>query len=101
MLRRYWADTSGNYAMITGLLMAPLFASLAVAVDYSELVRQRSVMLSALDATGLATAKRYEEGATKAELETYAKKYFETNLNGLDYSTLTLVLPTAPKAAAS
>jgi hypothetical protein len=97
MLRRYWADTSGNYAMITGLLMAPLFASLAIAVDYSELVRQRSVMLSALDATGLATAKRYEEGATKAELEEYANKYFATNLNGLDYTKLTLILPDSPE----
>jgi Flp pilus assembly protein TadG len=97
MLRRFWADTSGNYAMITGLLMAPLFASIALAVDYSELVRQRAVMLSALDATGLAAAKRYEEGASPADLEVYANKYFATNLNGLDYSKLTLILPDSPE----
>ena len=93
MLRRFWADNNGNYMMLTALAMAPLVGSVALAVDYSELVRQRAVMLSALDATGLATARRYEQGASRETLQTYAEQYFLANLNGLDFTKLTLTLP--------
>jgi Flp pilus assembly protein TadG len=95
MLRKFWADRRGNYAMMTVIAMLPLMGGLAVAIDYSEMSRERSQALNALDAAGIATATRYLAGGTEAQLETYASDFFKANANGLDPSkvTLTLTLP--------
>ena len=36
--------------------------------------------MNALDAAGIATARRIAEGATEAQLLTYAEDFFEANL---------------------
>ena len=92
MLRKFWHDRRGNYAMMTVIAMLPLMGGLAVAIDYSEMSRERSLTLNALDAAGIATAARYLEGGTDAQLLAYANDFFTANANGLDMSKITLSL---------
>src|SRR5690606_14561883 len=73
----------------------PIMGGLAVAVDYAEMSRQRQMTLNALDAAGIATARRIVEGATDTQLKQYAKDFFLANLNGMDpaMTTLHVTLP--------
>src|SRR5690349_20107529 len=95
MLRKFLADRRGNYAMITGLMMAPLMGAIAVGVDYAEMNRQYQYTQNALDAAAVATAHRYLEGADTATLNNYAASFFEANLGPVnaDNTTLNLTLP--------
>jgi len=95
MFRRFLRDTRGNYLMITALVMPVLFGSLAIGVDYADMSRQRQSMLNALDAAGMATSRRLLEGGSDTVVKTYAKNFFESNLNGVNPKdiTLTVTLP--------
>jgi Flp pilus assembly protein TadG len=95
MFRRFWNDISGNYLMLTAIAMVPIMGALAIGVDYTELSRQRAITKSALDAAGIATARRIAEGADEAAVKTYAKDFFEANLGAVDPSNtaLTVILP--------
>jgi hypothetical protein len=73
ILLRFLKDVGGNYAMMTAVLMVPLLGALALGVDYTEMSRQRQVTLHALDAAGIATARRILEGASDAEAHDYAR----------------------------
>jgi Flp pilus assembly protein TadG len=97
MLRKFWADRRGNYAMLTAIAMVPLMGGLAVAIDYSEMTRERSQALNALDAAALATARAYQAGTPEEQLPAFAEEFFRINSNGLDMSKvdLTLALPNA------
>ena len=68
MIRRFRRNESGQYAMMTAILAVPLLGALAFAVDFTEMNRQRVEVLNALDAAGIATARRVITGATDAEL---------------------------------
>ncbi len=97
-IRNFWADRSGNYAMMTVLMMLPLMGALTIGVDYAEMSREKQLALNALDAAGIGTARRYLEGnITDAQLKTFAENFFKANYSGQDASQvkLTLVLPTA------
>ncbi|NMG37669.1 hypothetical protein GRZ55_00275 [Chelativorans sp. ZYF759] len=87
---RFLRDTRGNYAMMTALLMVPLLGALALGVDYTEMSRQRQVTLHALDAAGIATARRILEGASEAEALAYAQQFFAANLRSVEASKVTL-----------
>jgi len=93
---RFLKDTSGNYAMITGLMMLPLMGALSLAVDYAEMTRQKQAMVNALDATCVATAKQFLDGATESEAKAYAAKFFAANLGPASQhtTTLTTIVPT-------
>ncbi|MET3792557.1 TadE/TadG family type IV pilus assembly protein [Aquamicrobium terrae] len=80
MLRKFLADKRGNYAMITGLLMAPLFGAVALAVDYSEMSRQRLDTRNALDAANIATARELQSGVSDAKAIAYANDFYFANL---------------------
>ncbi|MBX3531417.1 MAG: hypothetical protein KF849_12470 [Rhizobiaceae bacterium] len=90
MLRRFLADRRGNFMMMTAAAIVPIMGGLALAVDYAEMSRQRQLTLNALDAAGVATARRYLEGATEAQLKTYAQDFFKANLGGVDPANATL-----------
>jgi Flp pilus assembly protein TadG len=97
MFRRFLADTRGNYMILTAALIVPLMAAVALAVDYSELSRQRQGTLNALDAANFAVSRRFIEGAsTNEEIAEYAKQYFEANLGSVDpkNAKLTVQFPT-------
>lgn len=95
MLRRFWNDENGNFAMMTAVAMVPLLGALALGVDYSEMTRQRQLTQNALDAAGIATARRVTEGATGDEAKAYAKDFFQANLGSVNPAdtTLDVVLP--------
>ncbi|MBL8579415.1 MAG: hypothetical protein JNK47_19610 [Mesorhizobium sp.] len=95
MFRRFWNDISGNYLMLTAIAMVPIMGGLAIGVDYTELSRQRAITKSALDAAGIATARRIAEGASEADVKKYAKDFFEANLGAVQPSNtaLTVILP--------
>ena len=56
MLRRFWNDVRGNYIVMTSVAIVPIMGALALAVDYTELSRQRYATMHALDAAGIATS---------------------------------------------
>ena len=95
LIRAFLKDTRGNYALMTIIAAVPLFGAVALAVDYSEMSRERQMTLNALDAAGIATARRILEGATDAEVMTFARQFFDANLGNIDpaRAKLNVVLP--------
>ena len=97
MIRRFLKDVRGNYMLLTAAAMVPIMGGLALAVDYTEMAKQRQETLNALDAAGIATARRIVEGgATEVQIKAYAKDFFEANLASVKptNTVLTIVLPT-------
>ncbi len=90
MLRRFLGDKRGNFVMMTAAAIVPIMGGLALAVDYAEMSRQRQLTLNALDAAGVATARRFVEGATEAQLKSYAESFFKANLGAVDPKNATL-----------
>ena len=99
-MRKFWRqfcrDRRGNYALMTAIAMVPLMGAVAMAVDYSELSRQRQMVLNALDAANFAAARRLAEGATDDQIRAYAVDFFNANLNNIDPANISLdiTLPT-------
>ncbi|MGX5804686.1 pilus assembly protein TadG-related protein [Bradyrhizobium sp. Arg314] len=95
MIRDFFHDRRGNYALMTVITMIPLMGAVALAVDYTELVRERQQTLNALDAAGIATAQQIVAGASDADAKAYAKTFFEANLRHVlpANTTLTVTLP--------
>lgn len=97
MFRRFLEDRRGNFAIATAVSIVPILGALALAVDFSEMSRQRSLALNALDAAGIAAARFYVAGGTAADTEAYAKDFFKANMNGIDTSSaeFNLTLPSS------
>lgn len=95
MLRTFLKDERGNYATLMALAMVPILGAVALAVDYTQMSRHRQATLNALDATNIATAWRYLEGGSKAELTAYANDFFAANLGPVrpEDTTLHIVFP--------
>lgn len=95
MIRRFLNDRRGNYALMTVITMVPLMGALALAIDYTDLLRQKQNMLNALDAAGIATAQQIVTGATDTAVKAYAKDFFEANLGKVSSANtaLTVTLP--------
>lgn len=96
MIRSFLRDARGNFAVLTAIAMVPIMGALTLAIDYSEMSRQRQMMINALDAAGIATAREIITSASEADLTTYATDFFQSNLSkSIDPAdtTLTLLLP--------
>src|SRR6185436_14704471 len=95
MVRSFFKDERGNYALLTAVAIVPIMGGLALGVDYAEMSRQRQQTLNALDAAGIATARRIVEGVSDEQAKAYAKTFFETNLGSVEpaNTVLTVVLP--------
>ncbi|WP_027169960.1 TadE/TadG family type IV pilus assembly protein [Mesorhizobium sp. WSM3224] len=95
MIRDFFHDRRGNYALMTVITMIPLMGGVALAVDYTELTRERQETLNALDAAGIATAQQIVSGASDADAKAYAKTFFEANLRHVlpANTTLAVTLP--------
>ncbi|AZO24327.1 TadE/TadG family protein [Mesorhizobium sp. M1E.F.Ca.ET.045.02.1.1] len=88
--RRFCRDRRGNYALVTAIAMVPLMGAVALAVDFSELNRQKQMVLNALDAANFAAARRLAEGATDDQIKAYAVDFFNANLNNIDPANVSL-----------
>ncbi|WP_181173061.1 TadE/TadG family type IV pilus assembly protein [Mesorhizobium sp. B2-7-3] len=95
--RQFRRDRRGNYALMTAVAMVPLMGGLAIAVDFTEMNREKQMVMNALDAANFATARRLTEGATDDQLRAYAFDFFNANLNSIDpaKATLNLTLPSS------
>ncbi|KQZ16655.1 hypothetical protein ASD50_08695 [Mesorhizobium sp. Root552] len=95
MFMKFRKDTRGNYALVTALAMAPLMGALAIAVDYTEMSRQRLDTRNALDAANIATARQLQSGATETQAKAYAQDFFLANLRHVKpgKTTLNVTLP--------
>src|SRR5262249_237608 len=95
-MRNFLADRRGNFALMTAIAMVPLMGAAAIAVDYSEMSRERQAVVSALDAANVATALQVVTGASDDALHAYAKSFFEANLDPalLPRTQVALTLPT-------
>jgi len=95
MIRRFLRNESGQFAMMTAIATVPLLGGLALAIDYSEMSRQRQETLNALDAAGIATARQAISGASDADLIIYANDFFKANLSSVhpNDTSLTVLLP--------
>ncbi|CDX44653.1 conserved exported hypothetical protein [Mesorhizobium sp. ORS 3359] len=95
MIRDFFRDRRGNYALITVITMIPLMGGVALAVDYTELIRQKQETLNALDAAGIATAQQIVAGASDDAVKAFAKQFFEANLSHVAAANtaLTVTLP--------
>ena len=94
-MRRFLNDRRGNYALMTAVALVPLMGGLAIAVDFTEMNRQQSAMLNALDAAGIATAREIVTGASDEALIAYANDFFHANLDDVapEDTELTVTLP--------
>ncbi len=97
MFRRFIEDRRGNFAIATAVAIVPILGAVALAIDYSEMTRQRALALNALDAAGIAAARFYVAGGTANDTIAYAKDFFEANMNGIDTdgATFGLTLPSS------
>ncbi|MER9653712.1 pilus assembly protein [Mesorhizobium sp. M0152] len=95
--RQFCRDRRGNYALVTVVAMVPLMGGVAIAVDYTEMNREKQMVTNALDAANFATARRLTEGATDDQLRAYALDFFNANLNDINpaNATLNVTLPTS------
>lgn len=81
MISKFIRNTSGNIAMMFGLLTVPLIAATGAAIDYSRAYEQRMVVQDALDAAALA-ANRMIGNFTEAEIIAEAQAFFAANIAG-------------------
>jgi Flp pilus assembly protein TadG len=72
--------------------MVPILGGVALAIDYTEMQRQKQITLNALDAAGLATARQVVTGASDEALRAYAKDFFEANLGPVNPDDTDLVV---------
>lgn len=95
MLRGFLKNRSGNYAIGTAVALVPIMAAVGLAVDTSEILRQKGDVQNALDASCVAVGRRILDGASDSELMTYAEDFFNSNLQVVDPNevTLNVVLP--------
>lgn len=92
LLRRFLSDHGGGYAPLFAIACLPLFGTVAAAVEYSRVYQTRSHLQHALDASALATAKELSQSMDAAYLESYARDFFDANLNpNLDPADITFV----------
>ncbi len=95
ILRRFWNDRSGQYAIATMIAMVPIFGALTLGIDYAEMSRQRRDMLNALDASAIATARVILSGSSDDAAKTFAWNFFTANFPAATTqgTTLSVTLP--------
>lgn len=82
-LRRFLKDTGGNFAAITAIAMMPILAGVALAVDYTDAVREAADLQDSLDAALVEIAVKAPRGYSKDQLELLGRDYFASNF-GID-----------------
>ena len=88
MMRALFRSQEGNFGVFAAILVAPLMAVAAYAVDYVDLVRARTNLQNAADAAVLAAAS---SGKTlKRDLEDIVRKTIVANLDLGLVSTMTI-----------
>jgi Flp pilus assembly protein TadG len=66
----FWKDRSGNFGVMTALLVAPLFACAGLAVDFAHAITSKAELQSAADSAVLSAVSmsKTSNEVMKAEL---------------------------------
>lgn len=83
MFRRFWKSEDGNYAIVTGIVIIPLMAAVAGAVDYTMALNKADQLQNSLDASALAIATAYDLGMTDEELTQLGQHYYDSDMDGI------------------
>ncbi len=82
-LARFARDDSGNFAIIFGLLLAPLLGLVSAALDYNTASRDKAMLQASLDSAALAVARapQLNDGQAGALLRSLVQANY-TSANG-------------------
>ncbi|MEO0607924.1 MAG: pilus assembly protein TadG-related protein [Pseudomonadota bacterium] len=84
VFKRLWAETSGNAAMIFGLVFVPLLLLGAFAIDSARHLSSNKHIQAAVDAASLAAARALEDATkSEADIKAIAKDSYRANLLGM------------------
>ncbi len=77
MLKAFFNDTSGQFAIVTALVAVPLLLCVAAALEMTQSTQHKRTLQSSLDAAALAAV--IPGNMTVADRESYAEKIFYQN----------------------
>ena len=78
-LVRMLEDESGNFAVMTALVMIPLFTAASIAINLARINLESAKMQDALDAAAFSAVKSYGEGEDEAQAKDLANNTFFAN----------------------
>lgn len=76
---RILGDESGNFAIMTALVIVPLFTAGSIAINLARINLEAVKMQAALDAAAFSAVKSYGEGETEADAKEMANSVFFAN----------------------
>ncbi len=88
-IRRFLRDTSGQFAIMAAVISVPLLMGVGLAVDYSNILRLKSDLQTAVDSAVLAVAHEADK-ITDAQADEIAEKFLRANLS-ISFSNLSVV----------
>lgn len=88
MLKRFFSDRSGNYAILTGIAALPVLLSVGFGVDYSRMVSARSHLQELADSAALAMVISGEKD--KDKLTVIANEFIAANKHVKRLDTVTI-----------
>jgi hypothetical protein len=80
LIERFLRDRHGNFAVGICVMLIPLLAAVGVAVDVTNMNRERMTVQSALDAASMEIAIKLNSGLSDDELEALGDRFFKANL---------------------
>ena len=92
-LSAYWADKSGQFAVVTAIVSIPLLIAVGYAIDHARIVKYESALSSAVDAAALAAVMPSQ--LSEAERKAYAEELFFQNFR--DDIPVTLDIDATPE----
>lgn len=98
ILKKFLKDERGNFAVIFAIATLPVMASVAVAVDYSNLARLRFNLSDAVDSTCSVVARAYLAGGTNEDVKAAGVRFFDVNIDPIyaASSAATFIFPNTP-----
>ncbi|OCP19907.1 MULTISPECIES: TadE/TadG family type IV pilus assembly protein [unclassified Ensifer] len=78
-LVRIFEDENGNFAIMTALVMVPLFTAASIAINLARINLESAKMQDALDAAAFSAVKSYGEGEDEAQTKDLANNTFFAN----------------------
>lgn len=92
LFRSFGRDRRGNFAVTFILALLPIGVGVASAVEFTQIIRIKQNVMSALDAAAIASGRDFLAGATTDELTAYGSKFFYANLSAADAKDVTFSL---------
>lgn len=99
MLKKFLRNQDGNYATLFAIGMVPMFLSVGIAVDHSNISRLKYNLGDSTDAAAGSVAKLFVAGSkTDDELRAHGAQFFASNFDPdyLSSTVVTVTLPTDP-----